>query len=98
VVSVAGVIIALIGVVTAIVLMINRIAGGDLPAGWSSLMVTTLVLSGITLFFVGVVAEYVGVAVNQAMGKPPYLIVSDPADGPLGRDNQGDGSAGMTST
>ena len=33
----------------------------------------------------GVIAEYVGVAVNMAMGKPLYLITQDPADGPLGR-------------
>jgi undecaprenyl-phosphate 4-deoxy-4-formamido-L-arabinose transferase len=37
------------------------------------------------LLALGVIAEYVGVAVSRAMGKPLYLIVSDPADGPLGR-------------
>ena len=40
--------------------------------------------TGAMLFSVGVVAEYIGVAVNMAMGRPLYLIVSDPADGPLG--------------
>ena len=29
------------------------------------------------------VAEYIGVAVNMAMGRPLYLIVNDPANGPL---------------
>ena len=33
-----------------------------------------------------VVAEYVGVAVNMAMGKPLYLPVRDRREGPLGRD------------
>ena len=33
----------------------------------------------------GVVAEYVGVAVNMAMGKPSYIVVTDRATGPLGR-------------
>ena len=37
------------------------------------------------LFALGVVAEYLGVAVNMAMGKPLYLISADPATGPLGR-------------
>ena len=36
------------------------------------------------LFSLGIIAEYIGVAVNMAMGKPLYLVVRDPADGPLG--------------
>jgi len=60
----------------------------NLPPGWASQMVVTLVCSGAILFSLGVIAEYVGVAVNMAMGKPLYLIVSDPAAGPLGRDNR----------
>lgn len=87
IVSVAGMLIALAGVVVAVVFAIQRLAGNTvLPPGWTSLMVATLILTGATLLFLGVIAEYVGVAVNQAMGQPPYLIVSDPADGPLGRD------------
>ena len=52
------------------------------PAGWTSTIVITLVSTGAVLFSLGVIAEYIGVAVNMAMGKPPYLIVSDPDDGP----------------
>ncbi len=55
------------------------------PQGWPSLMVAILLCSGAILFSLGVIAEYIGVAVNMAMGKPLYLIVSDPAVGPLGR-------------
>ena len=40
---------------------------------------------GIILMALGIVAEYVGVSVNMAMGKPSYLIVRDPDTGPLGR-------------
>jgi hypothetical protein len=43
------------------------------------------VTAGATLFSLGVVAEYLGIAAKSAMGKPLYLVVSDPADGPLGR-------------
>jgi undecaprenyl-phosphate 4-deoxy-4-formamido-L-arabinose transferase len=48
-------------------------------------MVVVLVSTGAVLFSLGVIAEYLGVAVNMAMGKPLYLIVGDPAEGPLGR-------------
>jgi undecaprenyl-phosphate 4-deoxy-4-formamido-L-arabinose transferase len=47
-------------------------------------MVVALVGIGAILFALGVIAEYVGVAVNMAMGKPLYLIVGDTEDGPLG--------------
>jgi hypothetical protein len=53
--------------------------------GWASVMVVLLVTSGGTLLSLGIVAEYLGIAAQSAMGKPLYLVVSDPADGPLGR-------------
>ncbi|WPF83215.1 glycosyltransferase [Sanguibacter sp. 4.1] len=84
-VSVLGALTACSGVVFALVVVISRLAGGTLPAGWTSTMVVILLTSGVTLFSLGVVAEYIGVAVNSAIGKPPYLIVSDPQLGPLGR-------------
>ena len=49
------------------------------------MFVLVLVSTGAVLFSLGVIAEYVGVAVNMAMGKPAYLLVSDPDAGPLGR-------------
>src|SRR5262249_11859766 len=53
--------------------------------GWTSVMVILLITSGATLLGLGVVAEYLGIAARAAMGKPLYLVVSDPAAGPLGR-------------
>jgi glycosyltransferase involved in cell wall biosynthesis len=90
-VSVLGAVFATLGVVLAAVLAIERINGGDVPEGWTSLVVITLLCSGLILYALGVVAEYVGVAVNMAMGKPLYLITTDPQDGPLGRRGAGDG-------
>jgi undecaprenyl-phosphate 4-deoxy-4-formamido-L-arabinose transferase len=47
--------------------------------------VVTLLIGGAILFALGIIAEYVGVAVRMAMGKPLYLMTSDPAKGPLHR-------------
>lgn len=86
VVSGLGLLFALVGILFALYLAFASVIGNaGLPQGWTSLMVLTLVSTGVVLFSLGVIAEYIGVAVNMAMGKPPYLIVSDPADGPLGR-------------
>jgi undecaprenyl-phosphate 4-deoxy-4-formamido-L-arabinose transferase len=53
--------------------------------GWASLSTIVLVGFGLVLFSLGIVAEYVGIAARMAMGRPPYLIVSDDERGPLGR-------------
>ena len=64
----------------------GRSSTDEVPVqGWTSVMVVLLVTAGATLFSLGVVAEYLGIAAKSAMGKPLYLVVSDPADGPLGR-------------
>lgn len=86
IVSLLGVAFALVGVILALYLLVATVFFDvALPPGWPSLMVALLMASGAVLFALGVIAEYVGVAVNMAMGKPLYLIVSDPHDGPLGR-------------
>jgi polyisoprenyl-phosphate glycosyltransferase len=53
--------------------------------GWTSVMVILLVTSGGLLFSIGILAEYLAIASRSAMGKPLYLVVTDPAEGPLGR-------------
>lgn len=84
-VSVTGFLLASIGIVLAIVLA-TSVAVGFTPEvrGWASTIVIMLLTSGAILFSLGVIAEYVGAVVNMAMGKPLYLIGSDPDSGPLG--------------
>jgi glycosyltransferase involved in cell wall biosynthesis len=85
-VSVIGAVFALAGIGLAIYFVVAYLTGhGAGQQGWTSTMVVLLVSTGVTLFALGVIAEYVGVNVNMAMGKPAYLIVSDPALGPLGK-------------
>jgi hypothetical protein len=84
-VSWLGVLFGMLGVGVAVYLLIANSLNADTPQGWTSTMVAVLLSTGAILFALGVIAEYVGVAVSMAMGKPPYLIVSDPAAGPLGR-------------
>ncbi|WP_205649442.1 glycosyltransferase [Agromyces sp. LHK192] len=84
-VSVLGSVFGVVGLLLAIFIFISRLAGNDVPEGWASTIVVILVSSGAILFSLGVIAEYIGINVNMAMGKPPYLITSDPINGPLGR-------------
>ena len=84
-VSVLGVVFALVGLVLAAFIVYRQLVHPAPTEGWSSLIVVILIATGAILFSLGVIAEYVGVAVNMAMGKPLYLITQDPADGPRGR-------------
>ena len=84
-VSVLGVAFAVLGVALAAYVAADKFLGDDVTPGWTSLMVVMLVCTGAVLFVLGVVAEYVGVAVKMAMGKPLYVITADRSDGPLGR-------------
>jgi len=83
-VSILGVAVAVLGGLLAIALVVARLNGDVVIQGWTSVMVAVMLGTGAVLFALGVIAEYIGVAVNMAMGKPLFLVVSDPADGPLG--------------
>lgn len=80
----AGVVFAAGGILFAIYLTVMRFTSGDIPEGWTSQMVLTALGTGLILVALGIIAEYLGVAVNMALGKPAYLIVRDPRSGPLG--------------
>lgn len=85
VVSLLGATTAVVGVAFAAYLFVHRLTSAtDIP-GWTSLMVVVLLCSGAVLFSLGMIAEYIGVAVSMAMGRPLYLITQDPQAGPLGR-------------
>jgi glycosyltransferase involved in cell wall biosynthesis len=47
--------------------------------GWTSMIIVVCFFAGLILVSLGIIAEYLGVAVSMAMGKPPYLIASRPA-------------------
>jgi undecaprenyl-phosphate 4-deoxy-4-formamido-L-arabinose transferase len=48
-------------------------------AGWTSTVIALCFFSGAILFSLGVIAEYLGVTLTMAMGKPLYLIVPRPS-------------------
>ncbi|WP_311257717.1 glycosyltransferase [Microbacterium sp. WCS2018Hpa-9] len=83
-VTALGALFAVGGIIFALWLTIMRFAGGNVPEGWTSQMVLTALGTGAILVALGIIAEYIGVAVNMALGKPAYLIVRDPSAGPLG--------------
>ena len=80
----SGVAVALLGFIGAVIFGYRRIIGDIEVPGWASVVVALFVLGGLILVVLGVLAEYVGLAVSAAQGKPTYLLVDDQIDGPLG--------------
>lgn len=65
--------------------IVIRVATTDYNSpGWASMIVALLVMTGFILFALGVVAEYVGTLLRTVQGRPLYIILEDPNDGPLG--------------
>lgn len=85
IVSALGVLLAIGGIAAAGWIVLAKLTMGIEAEGWASTIVILLLTAGTILFSLGVIAEYIGVSVNMAMGKPAYLVISDPEEGPFGR-------------
>ena len=61
--------------------IIGSLVFSNVPVtGWPSTMVAILIVGGATLLSLGIIAQYVGAATNMSLGKPLYVVVSDPRD------------------
>lgn len=80
-VALIGVASVLLGVAVSAYAAWGRLTQRVEVPGWASLLVVMSVFSGLTLFSLGVLAEYLGVAITMALGRPLYLITSRPNRG-----------------
>lgn len=68
-----GMVIALVGFIYAVWIIFLSLTGNP-PAGWASLMVIVLVLSGAQILMLGVLGEYLWRALDEARSRPPFNI------------------------
>lgn len=72
--SLLGLIIALLGFLYAIIIIIAKIFG-DIPfTGWAPIMITVLVLSGFQMLMLGIIGEYLWRTLDQVRNRPPFVI------------------------
>ena len=69
-----GALVALAGIIFAIVIIIRRIIGIDVLVGWSSMISLMLVLIGIVMLMLGVIGEYIGRIYICLNNSPQYVI------------------------
>jgi dolichol-phosphate mannosyltransferase len=69
----AGLIVSLIGLLYAIYAVIEYFVGKTIP-GWTSILVSILIIGGIQLISIGIIGEYLARVFNEAKNRPLYLV------------------------
>lgn len=68
----------LVGVILTVWVVIRRLTGGIDVAGWSSLIALISLGFGMVLLVLGLIAEYLAVALHMAQGRPAWLAIYKP--------------------
>ncbi len=69
----AGVAMGFLGILGALLVIIEALIGVT-PSGWASMMTVTLLIAGVQFLILGVLGEYVGRAFLSANGKPQGVV------------------------
>lgn len=69
----AGLIVSLIGLLYAIYAIFIYLAHKTIP-GWTSILVSILIIGGMQLISIGIIGEYLARVFNEAKNRPLYLI------------------------
>ena len=71
--SLAGIITAILGFLYAGFVLINALSGIPVQ-GWASLIVVVLIIGGVQILMMGVLGEYLWRALDEARNRPMYLV------------------------
>ncbi len=82
--SVAGMAFALFGALMLAYVLVNFVVTGGIVQGFAFLASAIAIFSGVQLFALGIVGEYLGRIHERTMGRPPYMVSEQAtSDGPL---------------
>jgi len=69
----AGLIVSFIGLLYAIFAVVEYFGGKTTP-GWTSTLVSILIIGGLQLISIGIIGEYLARVFNEAKNRPMYLV------------------------
>jgi dolichol-phosphate mannosyltransferase len=72
--SVMGVVVAILGVLYALLVVTLRVIHGFPVEGWASLMVAVLLLSGVQMLMIGVLGEYLWRNLEETRRRPRFIV------------------------
>jgi len=70
----AGVVMATLGIIGAVVTVVEALIRHDTPSGWASTMTAILLVAGVQSLILGVMGEYIGRTFLSANGKPQGTV------------------------
>lgn len=73
-ISYFGLVVSLISFAFGFYVVVNKIAFGTKVEGWTSVMLAVLILGGVQLTMIGVLGEYLWRILDEARGRPLYVI------------------------
>jgi dolichol-phosphate mannosyltransferase len=73
-ISLAGIVVALLGFLYAALIFVLRLVYGNPIQGWAPLMIVILVMGGLQMLMLGAIGEYVWRTLAQARGRDAYVI------------------------
>ena len=74
--TIIGVLVAVIGFIYGIFIIVNKIINPMVSAGYSSIMSVNLFMFGVLFFFLGMIGEYVG-RIYISLNKAPQFVIKD---------------------
>ena len=74
IVSVLGIIFFMIALAVIIFIIIRKLVYGDPVAGWASTICIILFCSGIQLFTIGILGQYIAKTYAETKQRPHYII------------------------
>ena len=72
--TVLGLLVATLGLVVAVMSIIERLRDPSVPIGWASVIVSVMLLSGTQLFALGMLGEYLGRMFLKIGGEPQFVV------------------------
>ena len=72
--SFAGVFISGVGFAYALYALVIRLATDKTVEGWTSILISILIIGGIQLISLGIIGEYLGKLFMEIKGRPHYVV------------------------
>lgn len=82
-ISLFGIFVALSGFAYALLVLFIRLSGGTPVQGWTSLLITILVIGGTQLFALGIIGEYLWRTLEIARRRPLWTVAETKSDVPV---------------
>jgi dolichol-phosphate mannosyltransferase len=70
----AGLLISLLSLIAGLTEIVLYLLGNKLVPGWASIFAIMSFATGLNMFFLGVIGEYVGLIFDEVKGRPRYVI------------------------